>query len=147
MKNKHVGQMIIAALMLTIVGVASADGKKAKFDLGKLEYLNSCALCHGANGKGQGWAVEFLKKTPTDLTTLSKKNNGVFPFDRVYATIDGREMVRAHGDRDMPAWGNKYSENTAKAAEYYVDVPYDMEMYARTRILALIDYLNRLQAK
>ena len=147
MKNKHVGQMIIAALMLSIVGVASADGKKAKYDLGKLEYQNSCALCHGANGKGQGWAVEFLKKTPTDLTALSKKNNGVFPFDRVYATIDGREMVRAHGDRDMPAWGNKYSADTAKAAEYYADVPYDMDMYARTRILALIDYLNRLQAK
>lgn len=147
MKNKRVGQLIIAALMLGVVGFASADGKKAKVDLGKLEYQNSCALCHGANGKGQGWAVEFLKKQAADLTTLSKKNNGVFPFDRVYAGIDGREMVKAHGDRDMPAWGNRYSTDTVKAAEYYVDVPYDMEIYARSRILALIDYINRMQAK
>ena len=47
----------------------------------------------------------------------------------------------------MPAWGARYSSDTEKAAEYYMDVPYDAEMYARSRILALIDYLNRLQVK
>jgi hypothetical protein len=47
----------------------------------------------------------------------------------------------------MPVWGRDYSQESAKAGEYYLDVPYDMEMYVRSRILALIDYLNRLQAK
>jgi hypothetical protein len=44
----------------------------------------------------------------------------------------------------MPIWGRDYQ---VKAAEYYMDVPYDAEAYVRTRILALVDYLNRLQAK
>ena len=147
MKNISKSLLIAAAFLMGANGIALAAEKKAKADYGKREYQNSCVLCHGADGKGNGSVVELLKKKPSDLTTLSKRNGGVFPFDRVYAMIDGREMVLGHGDREMPAWGNRYSSDTTNAAEYYVDVPYDMEMYARSRILALIDYLNRLQAK
>jgi mono/diheme cytochrome c family protein len=143
---------ILAAAVLGIGcgGIASAADKKASHDPGKREYMNSCAACHGASGKltaGEGAGVEFLKSTPTDLTTLAKKNGGVFPLDRVYAVIDGRQVVAGHGSRDMPIWGDRYSRETVKAAEYYVDVPYDMETYTRARILALIDYIHRLQAK
>jgi hypothetical protein len=63
---------------------------------------------------------------------------------QVYEVIDGRKEVQAHGPRDMPIWGADYS---VKAAEHYVDVPYDPESYVRARILALIEYINRLQAK
>ena len=147
MKRGHAKVLVIAALMMGVGGLASAADKKPKVDVGKLEYENSCAVCHGKDGKSTGAIVDLLKKAPADLTTLSKKNNGVFPFDRVYMVIDGRQMVKAHGDRDMPAWGSRYSADTVKAAEYYMDVPYDAEMYARSRILALIDYLNRIQAK
>lgn len=147
MKRKYSGVLVVAALMLGAGGFASAADKKPRVDVGKSEYENSCALCHGKDGKGGGAIVDLLKKAPTDLTTLSKKNNGVFPFEHVYAVIDGRETVKAHGDRDMPAWGNRYSTDSVKAAEYYIDVPYDMEMYARSRIVALIDYLNRIQVK
>lgn len=147
MKNTSITMLVGAALMMGANGVAVAADKKAKLDSGKREYVNSCVLCHGDDAKGNGSLVELLSKKPTDLTTLSKRNNGVFPFDRVYAMIDGREMVKGHGGRDMPAWGNRYSADATKAAEYYVDVPYDMEMYVRSRILALIDYLNRIQAK
>jgi len=70
----------------------------------------------------------------------------VFPYDRVYATIDGRTDIKAHGTRDMPIWGNEYNE---KAAEYYSDYlrPYNAEGFVRGRILALINYIYRLQAK
>jgi hypothetical protein len=67
-----------------------------------------------------------------------------FRFARVFNVIDGRQEVKAHGTRDMPIWGRDYQ---IKAAEYYVDVPYDGETYVRGRILALIEYLNRMQAK
>lgn len=79
-----------------------------------------------------------------DLTTLSKKNNGVFPFARVFETIDGTHVLKAHGTRDMPIWGVEYK---VKAAEYYRDVNYDDESYVRARILALTEYIYRLQAK
>lgn len=148
MKNRLKHTLLVSALlMMWGNGFAVAADSKPKVDLGRSEYVNSCALCHGTDGKGGGSVLDFLKKAPADLTTLSKKNNGVFPFDRIYETIDGRRIAKGHGERDMPAWGNRYSEDRIKAAEYYMDVPYNLEMYARTRILALIDYLNRIQVK
>jgi len=148
MKRKHANVLAIAALMMMGAGgFAAAADKQLKADLGKREYGNSCALCHGKDGKGTGAINDLLKKQPTDLTTLAKKNHGVFPFERAYAVIDGRAIVTGHGDRDMPAWGDRYSSDSVKAAEYYMDVPYDANMYARSRILALLDYLNRIQVK
>ncbi|MBI5897999.1 MAG: c-type cytochrome [Rhodocyclales bacterium] len=128
------------------VGLAQAQAA-GKSDIGKREYMSNCVVCHGQGGKGDGSYADLLKRPASDLTVLKKNNGGVFPFERVYAQIDGREAVKGHGDRDMPVWGSDYSASKAKAAEYYVDVPYDTEMYVRARILALIDYLNRLQAK
>lgn len=146
MKTKSICMLMAAALMMGINGYAVAAGKE-KLDLGKREFQNRCAPCHGQGGKGDGGITDLLKIAPSNLTVLAKNNGGAFPFDRVYAVIDGRTVVKGHGDRDMPIWGADYSTETTRAAEYFIDVPYDMEMYVRTRILSLIDYLNRLQSK
>jgi hypothetical protein len=87
--------------------------------------------------------MTFLKR-PADITQLAKKNNGVFPVSRVYEIIDGRQEVATHGPRDMPIWGMDYQ---VKASGYYIDVPYNPEVYVRVRILALIEYLDRLQVR
>lgn len=146
MKRAAAGIVVLTTFCFGAIGMAQAQGK-TKHDIGKREYESKCVVCHGVAGKGDGSYSDLLKKPASDLTTLKKKNGGVFPFDRVYAVIDGSEMVKGHGERDMPIWGKEYSAETGKAAEYYVDVPYNSEMYARARILGLIDYLNRLQAK
>lgn len=135
----------IVILIFASGSVIASD--KGKVDIGKREYMNKCAVCHGQSGRGDGGIIDVLKAAPADLTTLSKKNGGVFPFDRVRMVIDGRQLVKGHGDRDMPIWGNDYSREKAEAGEYFFEVPYDMEMYVRVRILALIDYLNRIQVK
>jgi hypothetical protein len=44
----------------------------------------------------------------------------------------------------MPIWGADY---LTRYASDYADVPYDPESYVRTRIAALVDYLNRIQVK
>jgi mono/diheme cytochrome c family protein len=137
------GVSIAIAAMFAVSGISSATWAADKAGLGKLEYQSNCASCHGNDGKG-GAYVDFLKVTPPDLTQLSKKNGGVFPLERVYSVIDGRQEVKGHGPRDMPIWGRDYQ---IKAGEHYGDVAYDPEAYVRGRILALIDYLNRLQAK
>ncbi len=146
MKTWTICFKVAATLLMVVAGYASAAGKGG-VDPGKQEFLGKCAMCHGQSGKGDGGITDLLKKAPADLTVLTKNNGGVFPFDRVYTVINGREVVKGHGERDMPIWGDVYSAERTRAAEYYVDVPYDMEMYARARILALIDYLNRLQSK
>jgi hypothetical protein len=47
-----------------------------------------------------------LKTRPADLTALTKNNNGVFPYDRVYQMIDGlrrtNEMRMAGEDSHQP---------------------------------------------
>lgn len=137
--------LITGAAVLALLGASSASwSADNKAGVGKIEYQSNCAVCHGNDGKGAGAFVDFLKTTPPDLTQLSKKNGGVFPLERVYNVIDGRQEVKGHGPRDMPIWGKDYQ---LKAAEHYGDVAYDPESYVRGRILALIDYLNRLQAK
>ena len=127
-------------LMATTGAVVAAE----KVDMGKSEYDVSCAVCHGLTGKGDGPYKSSLTKAPTDLSQLAKKNGGAYPFQRIYEVIDGRSEVAAHGPREMPVWGKRYS---VSAAEYYVDVPYNSEAYIRGRIVALTEYVYRLQAK
>jgi len=137
--------IIVAASGLTFsLAVHAADTAAA----GKIEFRNSCALCHGMDGKGRTGVSDLLKKAPPDITQLSKKNGGVFPAERVAAMIDGREMIKVHGERDMPAWGDRYSSDKVKAAEYYGDMPYkDTEMFVKNRINALMGFIKAMQVK
>ena len=79
-----------------------------KVDIGRQEYETSCANCHGLKGEENGPFAAALKTSVPKLTTLSKKNGGVLPYEREYDTIDGRYLLEGHG-RDMPIWGNRYA--------------------------------------
>lgn len=142
MKHPNTRKLSLSLMALTMMsGVTYAQ--PGKVDLGKQEYLENCAVCHGNDGKGHGPYVEFLRKSPPDLTQLTKRNGGVFPVSRMYETIEGAN-VPSHGARDMPIWGMDYQ---IKAAEYYIDVPYDPEPFVRARILMLIEHISRLQER
>ena len=142
MKHLRIMKALLGTAMIGAFGVSAAA---EKIDIGKGEYEVHCAVCHGLKGKGDGpFAEIMLKSSVADLTVLSRNNNGVFPFARVYEVIDGRQQMKAHGTREMPIWGNVYA---TMEASNYDDYPYDAESFVRGRILALIDYLHRLQAK
>lgn len=130
----------VAALMPALAASAAEP-----VDIGKREYDASCAVCHGLKGKGDGSYKELLQGvTMPDLTTLAKRNGGVFPAVRVYEIIDGRTALKAHGPRDMPIWGRHFVYRAAPAHDEYA---WDSEAAVRARILMLIDYLYRLQEK
>lgn len=137
--------IIQAALVGACLAIAATGALgQGKVDLGKREYEANCASCHGLKGAGDGPNKAYLTRSPTDLTTLAKANGGILPVNRLYESIDGAKTVPGHGSRDMPTWGYEYR---IKAAEYYTDVPYDPEAYSRAKILALIEYISRLQTK
>lgn len=125
------------------VGLALLGGtcaaQQGRVDLGQREFVASCASCHGASGKGDGVLRDHLTKPPTDLTTLARRNGGVFPAQRVRDTIDGRGNVDIgpHGSREMPVWGQVYRAEDTQ--------PY--ELHGRIRIADLADYLSRIQEK
>lgn len=111
-------------------------------DIGQQDYETKCAVCHGLDGKGQGSYAAMLTVPVPDLTVLSNNNGGVFPFHYVYRIIDGREERKAHGPREMPIWGQDYLDKAEKA---FFGYSLSREGFVRSRILALIDYVHRLQ--
>ena len=151
--KRHVLKGLVAANLIVGFSLQSWAQQPAPQppDIGKTEYHSSCASCHGADGKGTGLVADALKTRPADLTMISKRNDGVFPFGRIYDIIDGRLEVKSHGVRDMPIWGFRYSPaptpGFSPLAPYFLDPLYDREPVIRSRILAVIDYLYRIQAK
>lgn len=97
-----------------------------------------CATCHGAGAKGDGTTAAYLTVKPADLTKISRSNGGEFPADEVRKIIDGREVVRGHGEREMPLWGLAFQD-------WAVDR--DQEQEVRDRIDKLVRYLESIQKK
>ncbi len=135
------GITAIAVAALTALPITAGA---QSFELGQREYVNSCAQCHGADGRGDGVMAGFLTGSMPDLTTLQQENNGVFPFAALYGIIDGSDTGGVHGSSEMPAWGMRYNAQAPRMlGEYYS--PADQEMFVRGRILALIEYISTLQ--
>lgn len=112
-------------------------------DVGRREFDANCASCHGRDAKGKGPMADLLRRSPPDLTQLARNNGGILPINQLYESIEGGK-VAAHGSRDMPIWGRDYR---VRDAEYYGEMPYDAEALVRARILSLVEYINRLQAR
>jgi mono/diheme cytochrome c family protein len=127
---------IAAGLSILSLQCAAAE----RMSYGEAEYLNSCAACHGLEGRGDGPLASLLTKRPADLTRLSKANDGEFPYDRVVQIIDGRDVVPSHGTRDMPVWGRQFLEEDTKT--YGSE---GGEIVTSERIRGLADYLKTLQ--
>ncbi len=104
---------------------------------GAMIYERYCATCHGLDAKGQGPMAPSLVVQPSDLTTLSQRNEGDFPLTRVVTRIDGRDPLISHGS-DMPVFGDFFEGvqnvplKTASGQPMLVSVPIaDLVAYLR----------------
>ncbi|MGA8214673.1 MAG: cytochrome c [Candidatus Sulfotelmatobacter sp.] len=74
-------------------------------------FRDHCTACHGVDGRGHGPAAIALKHPVPDLTLISQRSGGKFPYQRIKGIIEGRELgLLAHGDREMPIWGPIFHE-------------------------------------
>jgi len=144
MYSRIIKAFTISVCAIGTVAMASAQQGR-NVDRGKYEYDAHCAVCHGPSGAGNGPYSGVLNKTVPSLSTLSKSNGGVFPFARVYEIIDGTQAMLAHGTKEMPVWGPRYKIEAGERP--YEDYRADPEVFVRARILALTEYVYRLQAK
>ncbi len=108
--------------------------------LGRQEYRRACVSCHGDGGRGDGPMADVMTYEPADLTRLAVENDGEYPFWDVYQVIDGRKATRSHGGSEMPIWGDFFR---VEAQQEYG--PYSAELIARTRIIALVYYIQTIQ--
>lgn len=81
-----------------------------------------------------------MNPPPSDLTLLSKKNDGKFPFDEVVDTIDGRKNIPSHGRIQMPFLGTTLQK---PGQEFTPESNADV----KRRIDAMARYVESLQQK
>jgi mono/diheme cytochrome c family protein len=123
------------AATLTLALVVATNAYAADDDLGARLFFNHCAACHGDAAEGGGPVAAAMRVTVPNLRTLATRNDGAFPAEAVRAYIDGRESVAAHGDRQMPVWGDVFRGPEQGTAERTV----------RRRIDALVQFIETLQ--
>ncbi len=128
----------LLAIVLAPLSVSGGEPPEDRQVLGALSYRIHCLNCHGGSGTGDGPMAELFKIVPTDLTLLAARNDGEFPAERVYLTIDGRQEIAAHGSRQMPVWGIGFQDPGRDS---------DQEEVVRDKILDLVAYLKTLQVR
>ena len=143
MKNFRPLILVVAGLASFAIYAPAQTNKPVKTNTphlttaigGKALYGQYCAVCHGTDGKGAGPAAVALKQHPTDLTLMSRQNNGQFPEERFIKMMNGEVETAAHGTADMPIWGNDFRNMTTSTN------------VVQDRIHALLNYVEELQAK
>ena len=129
---------MLAALAAFAAAPASAQTPAAASDShvsGKSVFTTYCASCHGESGRGNGAVAIFLRTRPADLTQIAIRNKGTFPAERVYELIDGRRVVKPHGESQMPVWGDAFAKSAAESDEPGI----------KAKIDALVAYLESIQ--
>jgi len=70
-----------------------------------------CAVCHGVDGRGHGPDSVVLQHQVPDLTLISQRSDGKFPYLRVKEVIVGEKTgVLSQPNREMPIWGPIFHE-------------------------------------
>ena len=145
---KRILKSLVVLIVLTIIFISPSHagdiGKLTETDdlviEGQKEFQQRCAVCHGEEGRGDGPYSFALVFKPSDLTKLLIANEGHFPFIETYLIIDGRDMIKYHGTRLMPIWGDRYSQETWSSVS-----PEHASTLVRGRIFELLMYIYSIQ--
>ena len=130
--------LVSATILTATVRAASPDqAPPNNAPMGADLYRMYCATCHGTTARGDGPLAASMRRTPPNLTEITKRNKGTYPKELVFKIIDGREKVAGHGGPDMPVWGDAFMRTSDTADRNSVQF----------RIQALVDFLETIQAR
>jgi mono/diheme cytochrome c family protein len=137
---------VAGTVLLQGAGVSfaqQAGGSQSREDfalqIGQQKYTKYCATCHGPNAAGDGVAARLFTKPPPNLTLLSEKNGGKFPMNQLLSIVRGDEPVAAHGNREMPVWGEILGRP--------LDTSMNGQAQANAEIMVIGKYLESIQKK
>jgi mono/diheme cytochrome c family protein len=108
-------------------------------DEGAELYRTHCATCHGIEQTGHGPMAGVLIIKPSDLTALTRNNDGVFPTGRVVRRIDGRDPLVSHGS-PMPVYGDFFEGN-----DVAIKAPSGQPILTSAPIADLVAFLKSIQ--
>lgn len=129
--------MVLLGCFSVFPGLAVEDPPLSdEGDPGRFLFRVHCQSCHGPEGHGDGAMREVLTVPPTDLTRISKRNDGTFPRHLVIEVIDGRRHLPAHGAREMPVWGITFQT---------LELDTNQEPEVERRIRDLVLFLESIQ--
>ena len=134
--------ILLTSASLILAGTAAAQAPKVLKQTnartsdawsGDQLFREFCAVCHGIDAKGNGPAAPALKSAPTDLTQFSRRNNSKYPELRMRDILNNREAVPAHGNSEMPVWGDIFKSISAN------------QTFGQMRVDALVKYIQTIQ--
>jgi mono/diheme cytochrome c family protein len=135
------GAALCAALLLLLPATTFAQAadvvNNPQTTTGREVFRTYCATCHGADARGEGPLASAMVRKPANLAEIAARNNGVFPTEMVFRTIDGRHPLKGHGGPDMPVWGDVFAKSREAGDEERV----------KNVIQSLVDYLDSLQLR
>ena len=134
-------KLLLCLLLLAVLPLAAQEQNKTTSSAfntvdGAKIFQYRCAVCHGADARGHGPDAVVLKHPVPDLTLISQRSGGKFPYQRVRGIIEGRQRgLPAHVDREMPIWGPIFHE---------VELDQD---WGEVRLDAVTKYTESIQQK
>ncbi len=130
---------IISGLAMVMTVGACVEAEMPVAADGKGLFMENCAACHGANGKGDGPMARSMTKPPKDLTLIQARHGDKFPESIVLSTIDGYARSDLSGP-GMPEFGALLEGDL---------IPYDsgdgIETPTPRKLLALLEYIESIQ--
>ena len=141
---------MLRSLVLLLVGVVACATDRPNaaepgapnpmlVEVGREEFVQRCASCHGLDARGGGPVAGALRTAPADLTRIAARRGGEFPAGEIGDWIDGRLAPSAHGPREMPIWGVRFAEGLPPD-------PLTQDL-VRGRIVTLVEYLRSIQVR
>lgn len=129
-------RQVLAVCLAVLLPVSSADAQDRN---GRDIYLQYCSGCHGRIAIGDAPVRDSIVDEAPDLTIIARRYSGVFPLVDVVRQVDGRVMMRGHGD-PMPVFGPMLGGPSA-----VVDTADGSPIITKAAVLAVADYLESVQ--
>jgi mono/diheme cytochrome c family protein len=127
------------AALVIAAGLLSAPAWAQDANPGRAAYLKYCSACHGPEGKGDGIVATALRPKPPDLTRLAAAHGGKFPRMEVERSIAGRQPIAAHGETEMPVWGEIFTKEKGSTITAHAEV--------RGQVQLIAEYLQSIQTQ